>query len=79
MRNNPEGSELDPAVDDRRHCKKNFPSILSCIGERIKKAVTVVANSEQFTPEENRRNLTKKRIVREMSSPDGVVSVLSLQ
>jgi len=23
MWNNPEGGELDPAVDDRRHCKNN--------------------------------------------------------
>jgi len=33
MRGNPEGGELDPNVDDRRRCKKNFPSY---IDKRIK-------------------------------------------
>jgi len=36
MRDNPEGSELDPAVDDRRRSKKNYSSILSCMGKRTK-------------------------------------------
>jgi len=36
MRDNPEGSELDLAVDDRRYCKKNSPSVLSYIDKRIK-------------------------------------------
>jgi len=27
MRDNPEGDELDPALEDHRHCKKNYPSI----------------------------------------------------
>jgi len=36
MRDNPEGGELDPAVDDRRRCKKNFPFVLLCIDKRNK-------------------------------------------
>jgi len=35
MRDNPEGSELDPADDVHRRCKKNSP-VLSCIGKRAK-------------------------------------------
>jgi len=31
-RDNPEGDELDPAKGVRRRCKKNSPSVLSCIG-----------------------------------------------
>jgi len=27
MRDNPEGGELEPAVDDSRRCKKNSPSV----------------------------------------------------
>jgi len=30
MQDNSEGSELDPADDVRRRCKKNSPSVLSC-------------------------------------------------
>jgi len=41
MRDKP---ERDPAVDDRRRCKKNS-SVLSCIDKRIKKAVTLAAKS----------------------------------
>jgi len=37
MRDNPEGSELDPADDVRRRYKKNSPSVLSCIGKRTRK------------------------------------------
>jgi len=33
---NPEGGELDPAVDIHRRCKKNSPSVLSCKGKRTK-------------------------------------------
>jgi len=33
---NPEGGELDPAVDDRRRCKNS--SVLSCI-DKAKKAI----------------------------------------
>jgi len=32
MGNNPGGGELDPAEGTRRRCKKNFPSVFSCIG-----------------------------------------------
>jgi len=35
MRDNPEGVELNPAVDDRRRCKKNS-SVLSCIDKMTK-------------------------------------------
>jgi len=35
MRDNPEGSESDPAECVRNRCK-NFPSVLSCIGKRIR-------------------------------------------
>jgi len=34
MRDNSEGGELDPAEGVRRRCRKNFPSVLSCIGKR---------------------------------------------
>jgi len=30
------GGELDPAVDDRRRYKKNFPSFLSCFSNGIR-------------------------------------------
>jgi len=36
MRDNPEGVELDPTDDVRRRCKKNSPSVLSCIGQKTK-------------------------------------------
>jgi len=37
MRDNPEGGELDPAKGvRRRRCKKNSPSVLSCIGRRTR-------------------------------------------
>jgi len=36
MRDNPEGDKLDLADEVRRRCKKNSPSILSCIGKRTK-------------------------------------------
>jgi len=36
MQDNPEGGELDSAEDDRRRCKKNSPSVLSCIGKRTR-------------------------------------------
>jgi len=37
MRDNPEGGKLDPAEDVRRCCKKNPPSILSCLDKRTRK------------------------------------------
>jgi len=36
MRDNPAKGESDPAEGDRRHCMKNSPSVLSCIGKRTK-------------------------------------------
>jgi len=48
-RYNPKGGELDPGDDGRRRCKKNHPSVLSCISKRTKEGVTVVAKSRQFT------------------------------
>jgi len=33
MRDNPAGGELDPANDVCMRCKKNFPSVLFCIGK----------------------------------------------
>jgi len=36
MRDNPEGGELDPADDVHKRCKKNSPSVLSCIDKRTK-------------------------------------------
>jgi len=36
MRDNPEGSELDPTVGVCKRCKENFPSVLSCMGKRTK-------------------------------------------
>jgi len=36
MRGNPEEGELDPAVDDRRSCRKKSPSILMCLDKRTK-------------------------------------------
>jgi len=37
MRDNPEGSELDLAKGVHRRCKKNSPSVLSCIDMRTRK------------------------------------------
>jgi len=37
MQDNPGGGELDPAEGIRMRCKKNSPSVLSCIGRRTKK------------------------------------------
>jgi len=34
MQDNPEGGEIDLAVVVRRRCKKNFLSVLSCVGKR---------------------------------------------
>jgi len=36
MRGNPEECELNSAADVCRRCKKNFPSVLSCIGKKTK-------------------------------------------
>jgi len=69
MQDNP-GGELDPAVDDQRHYKKNLLPVNPAYIRGQKKAVIVAAKSEQFTEGEaehgqflqNRKNLT--RIVR---------------
>jgi len=48
----PEGGELYPAVEVRRHCKKNS-SVLSCIGKRTKEGCDRGSEkSGQFTAEE---------------------------
>jgi len=87
MRDNPEGSELDPAECVRRRCKKNSPSVLSCIGKGQVKAVTVAAKSGQFTADEtgkgqffqgNRRYLAKEGVVRKISSPRRVAGMPNL-
>jgi len=44
-----DNTEFDLAVHVRRRCKKKFPSVLSCIGKKTKKAVTVAAKSGHFT------------------------------
>jgi len=49
MRDSQGRGESDPAEGVRRRCMKNAPSILSCIGKRTKKVVTVAAKSRQFT------------------------------
>jgi len=36
MRDNPEGGKIDPAVDDRRRCKNNSPSVYSAMDKRAK-------------------------------------------
>jgi len=36
MWDNPKGGESDPAEGVRRRCKKNIPSVLSCIGKRTR-------------------------------------------
>jgi len=47
MWDNPEGGELDHAVDIRMHYKNNSPSVLSYlhIGKRTKEDLTVAAKS----------------------------------
>jgi len=43
MRDNPGGGEPDPADGVGRNCKKNSPSVLSCICKRTR--LTVAAKS----------------------------------
>jgi len=75
MRDNPERRELDPALDDRRRCKKNSPSVLSCRDNKIKevcdrgsKVETVPvakrgrASSTEETEETRRRENCKLRV-----------------
>jgi len=53
MRDKSEGGELDPADDVRTHCKKNSPSVLSCIGKRTEKGCDRGSKVEtQFTVKE---------------------------
>jgi len=68
MRDNPERGELDPAEGVRRCCKKNYPSVLSCIGKRTREGCNRGNKSGQFTADEmgkgqflrgNRRNLAE--------------------
>jgi len=47
MWDNPEGGQLESAVDDSVLYKKNTHSVLSCIQEEKKKAGTNAAESEQ--------------------------------
>jgi len=59
MRGDPEGGELDPAVDVRRRCKKNFSSVLFRIGNRTKEGCD--RGSEVGTYHGGRYKDTKKR------------------
>jgi len=52
MRDSPELSELDPVDDVRRHCKKNSPSVLSCIDMRTREGCDRV--SEVWTTHSRR-------------------------
>jgi len=79
MLGNPEGSELNPAVDDRRCCKKS-PFVLFCIGKRTREGCD--RGSEVGTIHyrwgegpvllRKPRKSGKKRIVRKNFSPGGV-------
>jgi len=43
MRDNPERGELDPVDDVCRRCKKNSPSVLSCIGKKTKEGCDCIS------------------------------------
>jgi len=49
MQHSQGGGESDLAEGVRRHCMKNSPSFLFCIGKGQKKVVTLAAKSRQFT------------------------------
>jgi len=49
-----EGAEPD-TDDDFRPCRKNSPSLLSCMGKRTKVAVTVASKTGQFTADKQER------------------------
>jgi len=80
MRDNPDGSaELDPAVDNRRRCKKNSSSLLSYADKRTKEGCD--RDSEVGTVHSGRvgvrpvplrrpREYTKEKFVREILSSD---------
>jgi len=49
MRDNTKEGELDPAEIIHKRCKKNSPSVLSCISKRTNEGVTVAAKLGQLT------------------------------
>jgi len=69
---NPEG-ELDPAVDDRKCCQKNFSSVLSYIDKRTKEACD--RGSKVGTVYSASSSVETERIVRKISSPGSVAGV----
>jgi len=82
MRNCRDVGEPVPAVDGRRRYKKNSPpSVLSCLGNMTKKAVSVAAKSGQFTADTRGKGrscsyvdigrIWQNRDVRDASSPRG--------
>jgi len=62
MRKSREGGKLNPAIDDRRPCKKNSPSVFILHVRRQKKAMIVAAkmDSLQGTRQERAINLLCK-------------------
>jgi len=46
MQDNPKRGEVDPTVDDCRRCKKNSPSVFSCINKRTKEGSDCVSEVE---------------------------------
>jgi len=77
MRDNPEGEELDPAVDDRKSCKKYSPSISSCMDKSTKEGCNRGAKSGKVTECEagkdqflsgNRGNLTRENCEKDFVS-----------
>jgi len=79
LRDNP-GIELGPTVDIRRRYKKYFPSVLSCIDKKTKKAVIVEAKlgkvySRRGGEEPFSLKRPRKSSKREISSPGGVAGV----
>jgi len=87
MRDNPGGGELDPAEGVRRPCKKNFRSVLSCIGNSTREGCN--RGSEVGTvqsgwdgagpvPQWKSKESAGERIVRKISSPKRVTNVPNL-
>jgi len=56
MRDNPEGGEQDLADDVRRRCKKNSPSVLSCIDKRTKEGCN---RGSEFRTVHSERNVER--------------------
>jgi len=84
MSDNPEGGELDPAEGIPRRCKKNSPSVLSCIGKRTREGCdcgsevdTVRNGRDREGPDSlrNRRYLAEERVVRKILSPGRLVGM----